>query len=162
MQSRDSKLFLLARPVCALLHELSKSARLWLMSNCIRPTKSLKSFMEAPLNSFLNRLIEYEREKRHSGQTQLSDLISFLGNASSLANTHSNRSVRPYCRILRILQCSSRIPHDTMYSESRQAHTRYALEYRPLHHYASEILNGRHVPGFKLPFWCRQWLPRIC
>jgi len=156
----QSKLLLLPYTSPALLHELGNSPRFGLMRYNIRATEELEAFMKTPLHRFLNRLVEDKRKERYSSQTKLM-LRQLHHQTYPPGKTYAYWSIRPYRHILRVLQIPPGIPYDTMYRKSRQAHTRNALEYRPLYHDTSEVLNCRHVPSYKLPICCRQWFSRI-
>lgn len=64
--------------------------------------------------------------------------------------THPYRPIRPDSLIPRILQRPSRIPHNTVNRESRQAHTGNTLEHRPLHHDAPKVLDSRDMARLRL------------
>lgn len=59
--------------------------------------------------------------------------------------TYPYRTPRPQPSILNILHSPPGIPYDTMYSKSRQAHTRNTLKHRPLYHHGPVILNRRYM-----------------
>ena len=82
-------------------------------------------------------------------------------NSDSKEDTYSDRPISSYTCVLRILQRFPGIPHDTVDRESRQSHRRNALENRPLHHDAPEVLDGRNMADLWSTSLCFQRLPRI-
>lgn len=144
-----SELFLFTRSFPVFLYYLSDSASLRLVSYSIRSAESLEQLMETPFDCFFNWLIEDVGQEGYSSETELYKLISDLAYTEDLPITCAYGTICPDRCILRILQCSTRVSDDTMYCESRQSHTCYALEHSSLHHHTSEILNGGHVTNFK-------------
>jgi len=75
--------------------------------------------------------------------------------------TYTYWPIRPDSLVLRILQCPTGIPHDTVDSKSWQPHTRYALENGSLNHYGSKIFNGWHMSNVRSPICGRQWFSSV-